>query len=345
MLFDHERSDVHPARRVRLGSGSGSVRVPTETPARRAARSLLRRRRRTRRDRAAPLAPTARRFRAVVAYDGTRWAGWQRQHEAVGVQEILEAALEAATGAGVSCAAAGRTDAGVHAEGQVVAFSCATGLPATALKHLCDQLLPDDVRVLRVEDAPEGFDPQHDAVRKLYRYTLLVAPEERPALRSLAWRIDRRPDLPAMERAAALLVGTHDFRAFRNDPGPERRDEGTVRTVEALTVAAAWDLVRIEAVGPGFLYMMVRNLTAALVAVGLGEREPAWVAEVLASRDRRRLPPPAPAQGLTLVRVEYGSGWPGGSPAHPPSSGTMPPGPGPERSDTWKSESPGGMAT
>lgn len=281
----------------------------TETPARTLAKALLHREARRRRDKSPPVAAESRRFRAVVAYDGGAYAGFQRQHERVTVQEVLEAAIEAATRLPATVAPAGRTDAGVHADGQVVAFDSATGLPAEALRHLFDHLLPPDVKVLRVETAPPAFDPQRDAVRKLYRYSVLEGGPALPRWRGLAWHVRAPLDVGAMGEAAAHLVGTHDFRAFRNDPGPERRDEKTVRTIERVDVRREGAFVVLDAVGPGFLYMMVRNLTAALVAVGRGERPHGWVAEVLASRDRRLLPPPAPAAGLTLVRVEYADGF------------------------------------
>ncbi len=282
-----------------------------DTPARAQARRMLRRPPRRRRDRPPPVADAPRRFRAVVAYDGTSYAGWQRQRELVSVQELLECALEAATRLPVSAAAAGRTDAGVHADGQVVAFDCATALPASALRHICDHLLPDDVRVLRLEESPPGFDPQRDAVRKLYRYAVLRTDARLPRWRNLTWHVPGPLDVEAMRDAARRLVGTHDFRAFRNDPGPGRRGEGTVRTLERLDVTPLAEFLRIEAVGPGFLYMMVRNLVAALLAVGRAERSPHWVEDALASRDRRRLPPPAPAAGLTLVSVAYADGFGG----------------------------------
>lgn len=282
-----------------------------DTPARAAAVALLRRPARRRRDKSPPVADAPRRFRAVVAYDGTAYAGFQRQRESVTVQEVLEAAIEAATRVSSTVVPAGRTDAGVHADGQVVAFDSLTALPAQALRHLFDHLLPEDVRVLKVEEAPAGFDPQRAAVRKLYRYAIFTLAHELPRWRRLSWHVPEPLDLDAMREGARHLLGTHDFRAFRSDPGPERRDEDTVRTIERIEISRIGDFVRLDAVGPGFLYMMVRNVTAALVAVGRGERPAVWVAEALASRDRRRLPPPAPAGGLTLVRVEYADGFGG----------------------------------
>lgn len=262
-------------------------------------------------DRPPPVAPAPRRFRAVVAYDGAPFAGWQRQRDLVSVQEVLEAALEEATGlAGIAVAASGRTDAGVHAEGQVVAFDARTALPAEALRHLCDHVLPDSVRVRRVEEAPAGFDPQRHAVSKTYLYLVREVAHAAPAWDRVAWLLPGPLDVVSMRAAAASLVGTRDFRAFRNDPGPERRDEVTVRRLDRLEVSRAGDLVSIEAEGAGFLYMMVRNLAAGLVEVGSGRRAPAWASEVLAARDRRLLPPPAPPQGLCLAGVKYADGFP-----------------------------------
>lgn len=306
-------------------------RGAADTPARRAARALLVRAARRPTAGAPPVAgpDASRRFRARIAYDGSGLAGWQRQHDRVSVQELIEVAIEEATTLPAAVAAAGRTDAGVHAEGQVVAFDSRTLLPPRAVAHLCDHVLPPAVRVLDVADAPADFDPQRHCVGKLYRYLIRISPTQAPAWDRVAWRIPAPLDLRAMRDAAAFLVGTHDFRAFRNDPGPDRRDEPTVRTVTRIDVRGDDDLVRVEAEGPGFLYMMVRNLAAALVEVGSGRRPPGWCRDTLASRDRARNPPPAPAGGLTLVRVDYDPPWPdapaacgdgrraGGNPPHP----------------------------
>jgi tRNA pseudouridine38-40 synthase len=163
--------------------------------------------------------------------------------------------------------------------------------------------------VLCVEAAPAGFHPQLHAVRKLYRYTMSTAATEMPRLRRVFWNAGGPVDVPAMRAGAAHLVGTQDFRAFRSDPGPRRRGETTVRTIESIELRADGELVTLDVVGPGFLYMMVRNVTSALVAVGRGAKPPGWIADVLALRDRSLLPPPAPAHGLTLVRVEYADGF------------------------------------
>ena len=257
---------------------------------------------------------TPRRFRGVVAYDGSAFSGWQRQFAQVGVQELLEVALEEATGLSIQVLAAGRTDAGVHADGQTFSFDAKTALPASALKCLCDHVLPPTLCVLRVDDAASDFGVHRDVVSKLYRYTVRVSRDPSPATERVVWRVPTDLDLSAMQAAALHLVGRHDFRAFRTDPGPARRGEDTVRTVDRVAVTRAHDLIRIDVTGPGFLYMMVRNIAAALVAVGAGRQSADWVAEVLAGRLRSPLPPPAPAAGLCLIRVDYEDGWPANCP-------------------------------
>ncbi len=284
------------------------TRASRETPASEAARALLHTRgvagRRPPRTTDGP-----RLFRAIVAYDGTDWSGWQRQRSTVSVAEMLLAALRFATRTDVSLHAAGRTDSGVHAEGQAVSIRAATALPPEALLHLCLRLLPVSIRVACVEEAPDGWNPQRDAIGKLYRYRLVESPLPAPALERVAWRQPESLDLARVRAGAAVLVGRHDFRAFRNDPGQERRGENTVRTIERIVVDRVHDVIRVDVHGPGFLYMMVRNVVAALVEVGSGRQEPEWIAALLASRDRRRGPAPAPPSGLTLVRVRYADGF------------------------------------
>ena len=270
---------------------------------------LLRRARRTTATRP-PVLAEPRRFRAQVAYDGAAFAGWQRQRSLVSAQELLEVALEEATGLPVQVVASGRTDAGVHAEGQVAAFDSVTGLPPSALTHLCSHVLPDTLHVRCVDTAPPGFDPQRACVGKLYRYLVRVSDFAAPGWRATAWQVPGPLDIDAMRAAAVHLVGTHDFRGFRTDPGRARRGQDTVRTVTRIGVEQSHELVRIEAEGPGFLYMMVRNLAAVLVEVGAGRQPPSWAADVRAARRRARLPQSAPPQGLCLVRVDYDPPWP-----------------------------------
>jgi len=296
---------------------SGVPDSDNASPARRAARTLLRIQH-LRGRRPPPVGDEVRSYRALIAYDGTDYAGWQRQPELVSLCEMVEAAFEAATGCEAVVHAAGRTDAGVHADGQAIRLHSRTGLPPDALRHLALQLLPPEIRVNVVEPAPPDWHPQRNAVRKLYRYTILEQPAASPVHERTAWRIWPSLSVDALRAGAGHLIGECDFRAFRNDPGPARRDQNTVRSVERIDVERALGRVRIDVQGPGFLYMMVRNIAAALVEVGAGRRPPEWIAEILASRNRRLAPPPAPPGGLTLVRIEYRDGF---GASNPPPGG------------------------
>lgn len=280
-----------------------SPRGNRRTPARRAAVERLRTLRRS--SGTPPVGEERRRYRGIVAYDGTDYHGWQRQRELLTVQELLEAALDRATATVVTVHGSGRTDSGVHADGQSFAFDSETALPVEGILHRTRHLLPHDVRLVALERAADDFDPQRHAVGKHYRYTLLCSPRPSPAWERTCHRVEDELDLPAMQAAAAVLVGRHDFRSFRTDPGPARRDQDTVRTIHSLTVTPSAELLLVDVVGEGFLYMMVRNLVAALLAVGRGAWDDERVAQVLAARDRSLVPPPAPPQGLCLREVHY----------------------------------------
>lgn len=292
---------TRPAKPV--GPSGSSPRGNRDTPARRAALERLRTLKRS--SGTPPVGVERRRYRGTVAYDGTAYHGWQRQRELLTVQELLEAALDRATATVVTVKGSGRTDAGVHAEGQVFAFDSASSLPVAGMLHRTRHLLPRDVRLVDLALARSDFDPQRDATAKHYRYTLLLRPGPSPAWERASHRVDVQLDVSAMRAAARYLVGRHDFRSFRTDPGPARRDQDTVRTVRSLELTGAGDLLLIDVVGEGFLYMMVRNIVAALLAVGRGDSVPADMERVLAARDRSLLPAPAPPQGLCLRAVHY----------------------------------------
>jgi tRNA pseudouridine38-40 synthase len=247
-----------------------------------------------------------RTFRAVLEYDGTDFHGWQVQAGGRTVQGVLEEAIAAIHGSRAPVVAAGRTDAGVHAEGQVVSFRAATALAPERLAAALNARLPADVSVLSLEEAPPGFHAVRDAVSKVYRYGLLQGRESRPLLRRITWRVPQRLNLARMRRAAALLVGRHDFRSFRTNPGVGEGALGTVRTLHRLDVRRRGDLVTVEAEGDGFLYNMVRCIVGTLVDVGRGRWPPERVGEILEARDRSAAGPTAPARGLVLVSVDYG---------------------------------------
>lgn len=249
-----------------------------------------------------------RTFKVTVGYDGTAYAGWQLQLNQPTVQGAFEAALAKIVGREVRVTASGRTDAGVHALGQVVSFDCETELPADVLKNALNANTPRDIAVLAVEDAPAGFHATGDAVRKRYRYVIHDGPTPDIFRRAYCWLYRERLDVAAMQRAALPLLGTHDFRSFETH-WPSRTS--SVRTVYALEVrrgeGAEADLITIDVEADGFLYNMVRAIAGTLVEVGRAKRPPSWPAGVLAAGDRKLAGMTAPPQGLFLVRVDFKS--------------------------------------
>jgi len=247
-------------------------------------------------------------FRLTVAYDGTEFAGWQRQPQKRTIQGELEDALERITGQRPKCIASGRTDAGVHALGQVVSFTSATRLTPAVLTKALNAELPEDMFVFETVQVPDGFHALRDAVRKRYRYAIEDGRPRDLFDRRYVWHIYQRLDVEAMQAAAAPLVGTHDFSSYETSGSPRLT---TVRTVLDLLVerraAELTDRVVIEVEADGFLYNMVRNIVGTLVEVGKGKQPVTWPAEVLAWRDRTKAGMTAPAQGLFLVRVDYGN--------------------------------------
>jgi tRNA pseudouridine38-40 synthase len=260
-----------------------------------------------------------RNIRLRVAYDGTGFAGWQVQPDQPTVQAALEKAIKRLTGETVSVLSAGRTDAGVHAFGQVANFRIASEIPLRGFVFGINQFLPETVSVREAEEVPLDFHATFDAVSKTYRYLIAAGPVRDPFLLARAWQVRRRLDVPRMQRAAQEICGTHDFRCFETQGSPRGT---TVRTVfdcrvfeedaaqSAIGSATACahaetQQVTIEVTGDGFLYNMVRTIAGSLREVGLGKWSSETMRELIASGDRRRAGPTAPACGLYLVRVDY----------------------------------------
>ena len=248
-----------------------------------------------------------RTFKLTLAYDGTDFAGWQWQPRQRTVQGELQETLKRITQEQITCFASGRTDAGVHALGQVVSFDSETYLSPAALAKALNAELPEDMLVFEVAEAPLRFHAQRDAIRKRYRY--VVEDGRLPDLfdRKYVWHVYQRLDVEVMKAAARPLVGTHDFASYETS-GSQRLT--TVRTIYDLVVerrqAELTDRVVIEVEADGFLYNMVRNIAGTLVAVGKGKEPVTFAADALAQKDRRAAGMTAPAQGLFLVGVEYG---------------------------------------
>jgi tRNA pseudouridine38-40 synthase len=266
----------------------------------------------------------ARWLKLTVSYDGRAYAGWQIQPDSPTVQGTLQMTWQKLTQEHVNVTAAGRTDAGVHALGQVVGVFTETRLSNDDLVRGLNALLPEDVGIVSVEDAPERFHATYDAIGKRYRYVIHNGRAPSVFERHYAWHYPHPLDAGAMHEAGQSLVGRHDFSSFES-AGSERPD--SVRTIHELTVSrgdhvdeflrhsntAVWeklhtvssDRITIEVAGDGFLYNMVRTIVGTLVEVGSGKRDVTWPADVLAARDRRAAGQTAPPHGLFLMSVDY----------------------------------------
>jgi len=244
-------------------------------------------------------------FRLTLEYDGRDFQGWQVQPGGRRtVQGVLEAAVARVTGAAeLRLVGAGRTDAGVHAEGQVAGLAVETGLPPERLARALNGVLPADLAVRACEAAPEGFHARYDATGKHYRYAIWNGPARSPLREARFHRVPSALDLAAMAAAAGQLVGRHDFASFQAAGSAVRSTE---RTVTRLDVEGEpRGEVRLEVEGEGFLRHMVRILAGTLIDVGLGRTGAGELVTILAARDRRRAGRTAPARGLTLLRVAY----------------------------------------
>mgnify|MGYP001297515531 CR=1 FL=1 len=256
-----------------------------------------------------------RTLKLTVEYDGAGYCGWQRQRGSAAegspsVQATLEGALAEVAGEPVPVIGAGRTDAGVHALGQVASLSTSSRIPAARFPAALNAHLPTDVRVVEAAEMPEGFHARYDAVARTYRYEILNRPGPSALLRGLAYHVPEPLDVGAMRTAAAPFAGRHDFVAYRGVGSPTRT---TICAVSAVAVETAEDgasdlaygRVRINITADRFLRHMVRMITGTLIRVGLGRLPVSAPGEFLADPDNRRTGPTAPAHGLYLVRVDY----------------------------------------
>ena len=241
-------------------------------------------------------------IKVVLEYDGSGFAGWQQQAHGRTVEAELKRALRAITGQDHKVYAAGRTDAGAHAEGQVVSFQTDGRISPRRLVAALNAKLPADVAVLSAEEVPDTFHARYSARWRRYRYRYLDRPS-RPALeRGRCWQVRGPLDVDAMSRAAEALVGKHDWTSYCSASEPA---DARVREMRSARVTRNGDVVELELVAEGFLRGLARSIAGALAEVGRGRRPPEWVGEVLGARDRRKAAKTAPAGGLTLMEVIY----------------------------------------
>ncbi len=247
-----------------------------------------------------------RRIKLLIAYNGARYHGWQLQPRAVTVQGALESCLSRITNGPARLHAAGRTDAGVHALGQVAHFDTTSHIAASSLMRGLNSLLPDDIVVRRAVEAPADFHARYDAARKTYVYQLHHHVVPSLSCAPYAWHVSQRLDVSAMQAAAQLLMGLHDFSAFRGVSRDDARQP--VRCLYRLAFRYRPPRLVLVLRADGFLYRMARNIVGTLVAVGRGVIPAEGVGDVLRARQRQLAGPTAPAHGLFLVHVSYRRG-------------------------------------
>lgn len=243
------------------------------------------------------------RYKCIIAYDGTRFSGYQVQPNKRTVQSDFEAVLSKMhKGENVKVSASGRTDAGVHAKGQVIHFNSPMPISEDKWELALNSLLPDDISVLKVEKAGETFHARFDASGKEYRYFLYLSKKRDPFQRNFAYHFPYPLDIAVMKEASQYLLGTHDFSSFCS---AKTEVEDKVRTIEAIEILQEGERLSFRFVGNGFLYNMVRILVGTLLEVGSGARNPSEILDILEKKDRRFAGKTAPAHGLYLWKVHY----------------------------------------
>lgn len=242
------------------------------------------------------------RVKLVVAYEGTNYCGWQIQPNGITIEQVLNETLSSLLGEEITVTGASRTDAGVHSLGNVAVFETHTKMPAEKISFALNQCLPEDIVVQESCQVPEDFHPRFSKSRKTYEYRILNCRFRQPLERRTSYFYHYPLDVSAMQKAAAYLVGEHDFTSFAS---VHAQTNTYVRTIYALDVVREGDMIRIRVQGNGFLYNMVRIIAGTLIQVGAGIKKPEDMESILAGKDRELAGPTAPAHGLTMIGLEY----------------------------------------
>lgn len=243
-----------------------------------------------------------KRVKLVVAYDGTNYHGWQVQDNGITIEEVLNRTISELVQEDIKVIGASRTDAGVHACGNVAVFDTESRIPGDKFSFALNQRLPEDIRIQESCEVDTDFHPRYADTVKTYEYNILNRRFELPSKRLYAAFCYYPMDIERMNQAAAYLVGEHDFKSFCSTGA---QVQTTVRTIYAVNVTKEDDMVHIRITGNGFLYNMVRIIAGTLMQVGTGLMEPEQVKEILEARDRSKAGPTAVAKGLTLVEIRY----------------------------------------
>lgn len=242
------------------------------------------------------------RIKMVIEYDGSNYHGFQIQPNAITIQETLETCLAQLTGETIRITAAGRTDAGVHAMGQVISFDTASTIPDDRFCLALNRFLPDDIKALSSRQAPDDFNARFNAVKKTYRYSIYNSAAGQILVRKYALCLNETLDIEAMQQACRYIEGRHDFSSFCASGSSARTFERNVMKCE-LTHNGVWLTLEMEA--DGFLYNMVRITVGTLLEVGRSRLSPQDISSILEVRDRAAASPTAPPQGLCLIKVDY----------------------------------------
>lgn len=245
-----------------------------------------------------------RRVKLTVAYDGTNYSGWQIQPNADTIERQLDIAINKVTKEKIHVTGASRTDAGVHAMGNVAVFDTESAIPPERFSYALNACLPQDISVQSSEEVSPDFHPRHCDTRKTYEYKILNTQMPIPQLRNYSWHVSYELDIDAMRKAASYLVGEHDFKSFCC---VRTQAESTVRTIYSLEVL--YDMQNAQVIimitGNGFLYNMVRIIAGTLIDVGRGKINPDDIPDILKYKDRSKSGKTAPPQGLTLMKIDY----------------------------------------
>lgn len=246
-----------------------------------------------------------RRIMLEVAYEGTNYCGWQVQPNGITIEEVLNRELSRLLKEDIKVTGASRTDAGVHALGNVAVFDTNARIPGDKVSFALNQSLPDDIRIQCSKEVSPDFHPRHCSTRKTYEYSIYNHKMENPIGRQFMYFVHRPLDVEAMQKAADCLVGTHDFKSFCNI---HTHVEDTVRTIYVCQVQAMGNNITIHIEGNGFLYNMVRIIAGTLIEVGNGLRKAEDIQQILEAKDREMAGRTAPAKGLKLVKIDYVNG-------------------------------------
>lgn len=243
-------------------------------------------------------------MRFVIAYDGTRYAGWQIQKNAGTIQEEIEKALKKILKEKVRLIAAGRTDSGVHARAQAANFKIKRNFPLNKLQSAVNSNLPKDISILKAKIVHSKFHSQYDAKSKIYRYTILNSRIDDPFLRNYYHKIPYRLNISLMKKEAKILAGKHDFKSFQAKSA-QSSVKNTVRTIRRINIKKDKKFLYIDIEANGFLHNMVRNIVGTLIEIGRGHFPEGSMGGILGSRNRSKAGPTAPARGLMLMKVKY----------------------------------------